>query len=125
MSMGTSCPTGTGSFNLSSTNSRITGFLSRVRRTIGAVSYLIGALFSGNRTWILSGTRRLDHWVHATSYWRIGMDRFGKGSGKIIGSADITKGIREGAEFSLDGKTIKTYIGKPKPMPGIWNREYD
>jgi len=35
------------------------------------------------RKWERSGD---DHWVHASVYWRIGMDRFGGGEGAIIGS---------------------------------------
>lgn len=82
----------------------------------------------GNPTFEWLSSNGLDHWVHATSYWRIGMDRFGKGTGKIIGASNPLAGIKEGAEFSLDGKTVKTYIGKPKPipsMPSFWNREMD
>lgn len=35
-----------------------------------------------------------DHWVHATVYWRIGMDRFGYDQGKIISANEPLSGIK-------------------------------
>lgn len=33
-----------------------------------------------------------DHWVHATNYWRIGMDRFGMGEGAILKGEELNFG---------------------------------
>jgi hypothetical protein len=52
----------------------------------------------------------MDHWCHATVYWRIGMDRFGGGDGEIIGNAatslanapEITYGNRVKANFTYE-----------------------
>lgn len=34
-----------------------------------------------------------DHWVHATVYWRVGMDRFGMGQGQVMGSGQWIKDL--------------------------------
>jgi len=38
----------------------------------------------GNPTSIWETSNGMDHWCHATCYYRIGMDRFGRGAGKIF-----------------------------------------
>lgn len=47
-----------------------------------------------------------DDWVHATAYWRVGMDRFGQGDGALI-SRTVKNPLQasRGAEFGVDGTT--------------------
>jgi len=40
------------------------------------------------KIWVRSGD---DHWALATTYWRVGMDRFGFTNGEIISSKSIKK----------------------------------
>lgn len=53
------------------------------------------ALKIKERKWERSGD---DHWVHATAYWRIGMDRFGYESGRIIRDNTPLRGIQRGVQ---------------------------
>lgn len=43
-----------------------------------------------------------DHFVHATVYWRVGMDRFSHRDGKILGG-DAPLGIRKGPTITPEG----------------------
>lgn len=53
------------------------------------------------RVWERSGD---DHLVHATVYWRIGMDRFGqRTSGEIVYGGNEFENIQASPEISLDG----------------------
>lgn len=60
------------------------------------------------RKWERSGD---DHLVHATVYWRVGMDRFGYEPGYIITKDQPLKGMRPGVQVQPDD-TI------PAPKPG-------
>jgi hypothetical protein len=51
------------------------------------------------RRWMRSGR---DDWVHATVYWRVGMDKFGKGQGIIISSSELN--IKESFEVPPDNR---------------------
>jgi len=44
-----------------------------------------------------------DHLVHGTVYWRIGMDRFGKGKGLVLGAGSINFGTKRGYELNPAG----------------------
>ena len=45
-----------------------------------------------------------DHWIHACTYWRVGMDRFGQGGGIIEGvSDDGPSGIKTAPVVNPDG----------------------
>jgi hypothetical protein len=44
-----------------------------------------------------------DHWVHATVYWRTGMDKFGVGSGKVLASNSFLNSVPV-APTVIDGK---------------------
>lgn len=44
-----------------------------------------------------------DHWVHATVYWRTGMDKFGVGSGKVLVSNSFLNSVPV-APTVIDGK---------------------
>jgi hypothetical protein len=46
-----------------------------------------------------------DHWVHATSYWRAGMTRFGQGEGDLLG-VDRKIKVQEGPELQPDHTMI-------------------
>lgn len=59
-----------------------------------------------------------DHWALATTYWRIGMDRFGKGSGKILRPGPSALKIQE--PFN-PAKFVKAVTQGDKPS--WWDRE--
>lgn len=44
----------------------------------------------------------MDHWAHATVYWRTGMDQFGGGKGEILRKRDIIENIPVGIEVKPD-----------------------
>lgn len=51
------------------------------------------------KKWKRSGA---DHWVHATVYWRVGMDRFGMGGGEIISAQAMPIPVRPGVQVNPD-----------------------
>jgi len=54
-----------------------------------------------------------DHWAHATLYWRVGMDRFGGGSGHIISTDDPFAGIKTAPTINPDDTMDIPRIGQP------------
>lgn len=44
----------------------------------------------------------IDHWVHASTYWRVGMDKYGLGEAEIMGQP-LAVDVRTGPEIGPDG----------------------
>lgn len=63
-----------------------------------------------------------DHWAHAMVYWRIGMDRFGTGLGKIL--ADDDTFVDTGVELPLHGGMNAGDVKKlmPKKDTDDWRK---
>ncbi len=72
------------------------------------------ALGTKKYQWNRSGR---DDWVHATIYWRIGMERFGKGIGELInrGSINLPSAPEISPEGTITGRTIKPKIISKEP----------
>lgn len=60
------------------------------------------------KVWVRNGP---DHWAHATTYWRIGMMRFGNGKGGVIPAEDEGRGfkaMKTNPEIAPDGTIPQT-----------------
>lgn len=69
----------------------------------------------GNPVYVWEKSDSLDHFCLATTYWRIGMEKFGSGKGEIVESASRIR-VPIGHEIGLDNKT---------PNPLSYAEEYD
>lgn len=72
---------------------------------------------SGNQTFKWESSNGMDHWAHATSYWRIGMDRFGASGGRVQQAVDPMRAISAQKPFST-GAFVKQVT-----KPVWWDRE--
>lgn len=60
-----------------------------------------------------------DHWVHATVYWRVGMDRFGLGTGEVISGPNPVAFGKYGPTVSPDN-TIPAKVPRlPEGVPAF------
>ena len=59
-----------------------------------------------------------DHWVHASVYWRVGMDKYGMGGGAIIGEK---MDIPTAPEIEVDG-TFKSNVFNIPKKPNDWRK---
>jgi len=62
----------------------------------------------GNESFKWETSNGHDHWAHATSYWRTGMERFGGGSAAIGGPVAVTG--TNAPPIRYDGKVLPHFI---------------
>lgn len=62
----------------------------------------------------------LDHFVHATNYWRIGMDRFKNDGGKIFGGNEVE--FKTSPTISPDDTINKKLIFEDKTYESDWRK---
>jgi len=74
----------------------------------------------GNPVYVWSKVDGNDHWALATTYWRIGMDKFGKGRGSIVSAVTPLKDLKIAEQFNP-----QKFIKATTKQPIWWNREVD